>query len=446
MHGKNNIFKFTVFTLVLAVLTMGVLVHYRGKHLAEQQAVLIEENFIASKRAALKNYVELALSSIEPLYGSGRDDAATQDQAKAILQTVNYGDDGYFFVYDLAGNNLVHPRKPEFVGRNLWEMTDPKGRHFIQDFVEAATHGDGFQVYVWEKPSTRKMTEQLGYVVMLERWGWIVGTGIYLDDVETATRAVKKRAAANLQELVGIALGVALAVFITGLALNVREHRSAERALKTMAQRIVTRQEEERARVAKELHDGISQQLTCVKWRFELAHHNLESGSSGAIDEIDKGVKELIVAIGDIRRISQGLRPLVLDALGFSAAIVQLAAEFERRTSIAVNVENHVGELTLPENKAVALFRITQEAFTNVERHSSATMVTVKLTAEPRWVHLDIVDNGRGFCIDSLNPAGGSGLRNIRERIEHLEGRFNLHSEPGQTRLAVALPMHYTKV
>lgn len=442
MQVTHGIFKFIVLPLLLTVLVIGALVQYRAQLLAEQQVLLIEESFLAAKRAELKHYVDLARSSIGPLYDSNRNDVAAKNQAKAILQSLNYGSDGYFFVYDLAGNNLVHPRQPDLVGRNLWNLTDPQGRHVIRSLLEAAKSGDGYQRYAWEKPSTRIMTEKLAYVVLLEQWGWMMGTGIYLDDIEHTTRAVREHATATLQKLVYISLAAVMAVFACGLALSVREHRLAEGKLKVMTQRIVSLQDEERARVSRELHDGISQLLVSVKFKFELVEHKLASGVAESRADLIKGIASLADVIGEVRRISHDLHPALLDTLGLSVAITQMVTEFEQRTGIGVNANNTADNLTLPDLETRALFRITQEALSNVERHAAATIVTMTLSFENARVRLVISDNGRGFNVNKLNQASGIGLRNIRERIEHLGGCLNLSSEPGCTTLIISLPVN----
>ncbi|MFP3615565.1 cache domain-containing protein, partial [Paraburkholderia sp. SIMBA_050] len=112
---------------------------------------------------------------------NARDDALLHTQALAMLQKMDFGPDGYFFVYDLHGNSLMHPREPERVGHNFWSMRDPQGALTIQQLIGAASHGGGYVRYAWQRPSTGKVAPKLGYVVALERWGWMVGTGIYLD-------------------------------------------------------------------------------------------------------------------------------------------------------------------------------------------------------------------------------------------------------------------------
>ena len=109
----------------------------------------------------------------------------------ALLERINFGSDGYFFVYDRSGKSLMHPRQATLVGKDLWNMTDPHGLPVIQALIRSATEGDGFQRYGWQKPSTGQVAEKLAYVSMLERWGWMLGTGIYLEDVDNAIAQVR---------------------------------------------------------------------------------------------------------------------------------------------------------------------------------------------------------------------------------------------------------------
>ncbi|MGQ5525398.1 cache domain-containing protein [Chitinimonas sp. PSY-7] len=445
MMLKYKILALTVLPLVLSICAVAVLVQYRAKQLAEHQAALIEENFMVAKRTELKHHLGLALSSIAPLYALGGDKAKNQAQAKDILASINYGEDGYFFAYDVHGRNIVHPRQPELVGQPLWDLKDPAGRLVIRDLLESASHGDGYLRYEWAKPSSGQVTEKLGYVVMIPQWGWMIGTGIYLDDVEHATAMVRERARDNVHAtmlgLGGVTLVAVLLVFMGGVALNVSEHRLADSKLKAMAHRIVNLQEEERARVSRELHDGISQVLVSTQFHFELAQHKLENGREGAVADLRKGLAGLAGAITEVRRISHDLRPSILDTLGLEVAIIQLANEFALRTGIQVDIGRPEQTMVVPNDQVVALFRIAQEALTNIERHARASEVKVQLMHDGDHVQLEIIDNGRGFDSRSIERAGGIGLRNIRERVEHLAGQFILHSTVGHTCLRVRLPV-----
>jgi two-component system NarL family sensor kinase len=118
----------------------------------------------------------------------------------------------------------------------------------IQALLKSAQSGEGFQRYAWNKPSSGQVTDKLAYVVMLDRWGWMLGTGIYLEDVERATQQAAEVAQGirkTMMAIAVVALVAVLFVFATGMTLNVSEHRLADKKLQRLTQRIVSLQEEE---------------------------------------------------------------------------------------------------------------------------------------------------------------------------------------------------------
>lgn len=446
MQLKHKIVALGILPMLLAVAVICALVIVQNQRLGEQQAQLIESAILSSKRAELKNYVTLALSVIAPLHAGGRGDARAQQQALETLAKINFGQDGYFFVYDAKGRNLMHPRQAELVGKDLWSMTDAHGLPAVQALLKSATSGDGFQRYAWRKPSSGQETDKLAYVVMLEGWGWMLGTGIYLEDVERATSQVRAEVEGGIfttmWAIASVALIAVLLVFGGGLTLSIEEHRLADSRLQALNQRIISLQEEERSRVSRELHDGISQLLVSIKFQFELAEHELETGSASGLATLRQATERLGGAIGEIRRISHDLRPSLLDTLGLPAAIGQLATEFEQRCGLSVIYRNRLAAAQLPDATAVALFRIVQEALTNIERHARASTVHIDLDADALGVQLRVQDDGVGFNPRKIEQMpGGIGLRNIRERVEHLGGQFSLSSNAGQTGIRVLLPV-----
>ncbi|WP_375738662.1 cache domain-containing protein [Pseudomonas boanensis] len=445
MQLKYKIVTLSVLPLIVSVLFICVLVFAQSQKLEEDQAKLIESSILAAKQAELKNYIELASSLIAPLYDSGKNDEATKNQALDILARANFGVDGYFFVYTREGKNLMHPRQSSLVGKDLLGMTDKNGFPVIRALLESAQHGDGFQRYAWEKPSTGQVTEKLSYVVMLDQWGWMLGTGIYIDDVEVATKKSREEVASGVLTTVlaisSFALIAVLVVFAGGLMLNFTEHRLADRKLCALNQRIVNLQEEERSRVSRELHDGISQQLVSIKFQFELACLELQNGQGSGLENLRSGTARLGDAIGEIRRISHDLRPSLLDTLGLSPAIDQLVAEFEQRTGILAHYERGIGEPINDKNISVTLFRIIQEALANIERHSRASTVIISLLDAKDAIALRIEDNGVGFDPGLMDKSQGIGLRNIRERVDHHLGSFTVSSSPGSTEIIVEIPI-----
>ena len=447
MKLKAKILSLAVAPLLLALAVIGGLLVVETQRLERQQAQVLEDVLLSAKRDELRSYVALALTSIQHLYGAGRDDQGAKEQAKAILASMNFGDDGYFYVYDLEGQNLVHPRQPDLVGQNLWNMRDKDGTYVIRELIARAREGGGFQRYQWPKPSTGKVERKLGYAVELPRWGWMLGTGIYLDDVDAAAARLRGNLLASVRQtllgLATVAVVAALAVFAGGLALNISEQRQADRKLKALAHRVVSSQEEERARVSRELHDHICQLLVSIKYQFELVGHRLAHPGDRPVTAIDKEIAALSKAIGEVRRISHDLRPALLDDLGLPAALEHIGNELAQRSGLQVRVSPRVHEDRLPELQAVSLFRVAQEALRNVERHAQASHIDIRLDDAGDKLELRITDDGRGFDVKhvELSKDRGIGLTNMRERVERNGGTFQLVSQPGHTSLIASFPL-----
>ena len=443
MKLRQKVIFLAIVPLVLALCAIALAVRHQAITLAMQQRATIEQAYLASKEVELKHYVVLAAHSIAHLYESGRNDAAAQNEAKRILSTLSFGDDGYFFVYDMQGNSLMHPRQPELVGRNLWGVTDEAGSLTIQRLIERAGNaGGGFERYSWVKPSSGKPAPKLGYVIALPRWGWMIGTGIYLDDVERALAKVDTHQRGNIQStmlwIAFIATLAALAVGSSGVALNISESRVADAKLKVLAQRVVESQEEERARLSRDLHDGISQWLVSIKLQIEAGIIRLSGKpeqQQAALAVFEHTAEQLNKVMGEVRRISHNLRPAILDDLGLAAALAHLAEEFAQSCGLPVSFTAEGGTEDLSDVANTVLFRIAQEALTNIERHAGASRIDIGLAGHARGVTLRIVDDGHGFDADGIadHPQRGIGLRNMMERMDAIGGRFEISSSDAGT-------------
>jgi two-component system NarL family sensor kinase len=453
MKLRQKVIFLAITPLILALCAIALAVWHQSALLATQQKAAIEQAYLASKEAELKHYVALASHSIAHLYDSGRTDAATLAEAKRILASLSFGDDGYFFVYDMAGNSLMHPRQPELVGRNLFGMRDSAGNLTLQRLLARAAQGGGLERYQWVKPSTRQEVAKLGYVVPMARWGWMMGTGIYLDDVERALARIDTQQRGNIQNtmlwIAAIAILSALAVGLAGLALNVSESRVADAKLKALAQRVVESQEEERARLSRDLHDGISQWLVSIKLQIEAGIERLSGQPAPRVpleaQQSEQQQKALAVfahtaeqlnkVLGEVRRISHNLRPAVLDDIGLAPALAHLAEEFQHNSGMPVRFAAEGSTERLPEVANTVLFRIAQEALTNIERHAHARAITIVLAGSAHGVTLSVGDDGVGFDPADIaqHPKRGIGLRNMMERMEAIGGRLVLESSPAGT-------------
>ena len=451
MKLRQKVIFLAIAPLILALCAIALFVRHQAIMLAQQQRETFQQAYLASKEAELKHYVALASHSIAHLYESGRHDAATLEEAKRILGSLSYGDDGYFFVYDLKGNNLMHPRQPELVGQNLWELRDAAGVPTIQRLIERANAGGGLQRYVWVKPSTHKPAPKLGYVIPMARWGWMMGTGIYLDDVDAALAKIDAQQSRTIQDtmlwIAAVAILSALVIGSSGLVLNISELRVADAKLKALAQRVVESQEQERARLSRDLHDGISQWLVSIKLQIEAGIIRL-AGDAGqqqvARASFERTAEQLNNILGEVRRISHDLRPAILDDLGLAAALDYLAQEFSQNSATPVHFTAESGTDGLPDVANTVLFRIAQEALTNSERHAAAKRIDLGLRRAGGQVILTVADDGAGFdpVRVASHPKRGIGLRNMVERMEAIGGQLTITSSPAGTAVqaSVALP------
>jgi len=448
MNLRLKIVALAVAPLLIALVLVALAVRHQEHDLAQRERALIENSYMAQRRSELRSYVDLAVSNLLPLYESGRDDEATRNEALRRLAALNYGDDGYFFVYDMEGNSLMHSRQPELVGQNLWGMRDSQGRYTIQDLIKGAKEKGGAYVeYEWRKPSSAQLAPKLGYVTAMPRWNWMVGTGLYLDDIQstmdTLDRQMNANVTATLLWIAGIAALCLGVVSAAGLLLNLSEHRTAEAKLRLLARRVVQSQEEERGHLARELHDGTSQTLVSAKLLIESAVESLESRHQPTPTALPKALQRLNDSLMEVRRISHRLRPALLDTLGLPAALERLVDEFrdEGAVDASMMIEGEAFELQ-PEVKT-ALFRLTQEALTNVRKHADAQHVHVALAFDEKdGVRLEVSDDGTGFDIDAvqLDPRRGIGLRNMRERMEAIGGQLAMHSNQGRTSIEAEVP------
>jgi two-component system NarL family sensor kinase len=445
MKLRQKIILLAIAPLILALCAIALFVRHQALALAQQQRATIQQAYLASKEAELMHYVALATHSVAQLYDSGRGDPATLEQAKRILAALSYGDDGYFFLYDASGKSLMHPRQPELVGHNLWNLRDDNGAPTVQRLIERANAGGGLERYTWLKPSTGKPAPKLGYVVPMARWGWIMGTGIYLDDVDDALAAIDAQQSHNIERtmqwIAALAILSALVVGGAGLVLNISELRVADAKLKALAQRVVESQEIERARLSRDLHDGISQWLVSIKLQIEAGIIRLAGNAEqqqAACASFERTAGQLGDVLGEVRRISHDLRPAILDDLGLAAALDHLAREFTGHGAAPVHFAADGGATGLPDVVNTVLFRIAQEALTNSERHADARRIDLTLARskgrEGRVV-LTIADDGRGFDPESVasHPQRGIGLRNMSERMEAIGGQLRIDSSSAGT-------------
>lgn len=445
--------------VLVALVLIAVTVKLQTLQLARQERQVVESAYLHSKETELRHYVQLAQSAISRTMGSGLDTAEQKRQALALLSQMQYGKDGYFFVYDKDGTVLLDAQQMGLQGVDLCDPNNPVSAVPATLILDTARKGGGVVRYSWQKPSSQQSVPKLGFVVLQPEWGWALGTGLYLDDVEDALRQIDEAAHNNIdatrQRIYAIAAICIVLIGAAGMALNLSDHRTSTTKLRRLAQRVVHSQEEERVRVARELHDGVVQVLVSSKFMLETAHAHMDatqapSATNGhtparplatPLKILEQGLSQLNHALLEIRRVSHGLRPALLDDLGLTAALTLMAKEISAQGGLQMHFAAHHVPDHLPTPIATALFRVVQEAVTNAMAHAGATRIDVQLCQRGKKLELTIQDNGQGFDVGRVqrDGQGGIGLRNMRERIEGLGGQFTLASAPGNTRIAATV-------
>lgn len=222
-----------------------------------------------------------------------------------------------------------------------------------------------------------------------------------------------------------------------------RELSEREQGRARLLRKVIGAQEEERKRVARELHDETSQSLAALVMGLETALTTLPPGA--ARDRLHETKAIAVRALEELHRLLLDLRPSVLDDLGLTSAIRWCAERHLKPLGIAVRCEFAGLERRLPPEVETALFRVVQEAVTNIAKHAEAETVLIQCTADARQVTIEIEDDGRGFEPQALVPSRetgtGLGLAGIRERVELLGGTVEIESAPGQgMRIALSVP------
>lgn len=221
-----------------------------------------------------------------------------------------------------------------------------------------------------------------------------------------------------------------------------RKVQAAQEGLRDYIGAITTAQEEERLRLARELHDDTIQSVIALKQRVQLAQATVKDQTSKrTLGELETLAEQ---TIENLRRMTRALRPIYLEDLGLVTALEMLARETSQNHSLVVNFKKSGGEQRLSHDVELALYRIAQEALSNVVRHSQAQQADLHISFGEKETRLDVSDNGIGFNMPKsptdFAPSGHFGLLGIRERADLIGARLEVESNPRNgTRLTIRL-------
>jgi two-component system, NarL family, sensor kinase len=239
------------------------------------------------------------------------------------------------------------------------------------------------------------------------------------------------------------AVQVALILAATAVAVRAWQRKTAHaETLTRLVERVTFAQDEERRRIAYELHDGISPLIVSAKQHLDTSRHLWAADAARARAQLEIGVERLALAITETRRVLGALRPSVVAARGLGGAARQSLEEAAGEAGWVVGFHEGLGDARLAPVVETAAFRILQEALANVRKHARAARVDVALRRDGDWIHLDVRDDGVGLPADDGRGHRGLGLVSMRERAHLVGGTCTIERADGRgTCVRVRLPL-----
>lgn len=263
------------------------------------------------------------------------------------------------------------------------------------------------------------------------------------DDLDQRIRNLEQ----TLERAEGVGLQMSVVLdYLSGDLTQVTKLLESAKNRQLLGLKILMAQEEERKRLARELHDGIAQTIANVVLRAEIAERMMEKQQTdGMVAELAALKKQARSCMEEIRKMIFNLRPMALDDLGLVPLLRKFTQDFEEKEKIHTAFEIVGKETRLPSTMEAAIYRLVQEAFQNVLKHAEATHVDLQITFQNQMLKLVIQDNGKGFRVDAVQEkiSDGThfGLLGMKERVELLEGRLEIDSEPDEgTRVTMLIP------
>jgi len=236
---------------------------------------------------------------------------------------------------------------------------------------------------------------------------------------------------------------------VIGLIIDITERKAMEtelmrsrEQLRLLSARLQQIREEERIRIARELHDELGGFLTVLNLDLSSLGKEPTTQSPSFRQKLDAMSKTMVAAIGSVRRICSDLRPSILDHIGLTAAIEWQVQEWQEKTGVRCSMSAMIDDESLDAGRATAAFRVLQESLTNVARHAQATSVRVRLWTEGAQLRLEIRDNGRGIAETTIGESTSLGLLGMKERVLSFGGTVDVHGAAGEgTTVDVSIPL-----
>ncbi len=381
--------------------TLDTACEFRGKR-KDGRVTWVEQStrIIRDEQGRVKEYRNVVRDVTERI--RARDELASRERRfRALIEESSdvvclVNGDGVITYVSPSAVKMLGYQPEELIGRNAFDLVHEADKDLIRNLLDL----------LLREPS-RSVSAEFRRRAKNGTWRWTEGVGKnLLGDPSVGAIVVNFR--------------------------DVEERRAAEELLRELPIRIINAQETERRRVARDLHDSVNQILSSVKFRMESVEERIPQKDKVLRAVVAKAKLSLENAIHEVRRISQNLRPSELDDLGVVSAVRSMCDEFQAATKIDVDLKFSRFPKSLSPEVEVTMYRIIQEALSNVAKHSEATRLTIRCAKEHSHLALQIKDNGKGTEHSDLGVGSvegfGMGLLNMKERAAYVGGSVSIHS------------------
>ncbi|PFG45517.1 methyl-accepting chemotaxis sensory transducer with Cache sensor [Vibrio sp. ES.051] len=235
LKSRNKLLLITLIPLLLITTLISMVYYINSSNSLEAELARDRQELIETKKKELKAYMMMGVTAIKPLYDADVN-GNNKEAAKDILKAMRFESDGYFFAYDSQGVNTLHAIKPSLEGKNLYDLKDENGVAVIAGLIDASQQGDGFLNFSWHKPTIDAQAPKLGYAEYLPKWDWVLGTGVYIDDVDQQVAMQRELRTQELNEhtlsavmisLIGLVITSILTSIVVSKGIQPLQHVAA---------------------------------------------------------------------------------------------------------------------------------------------------------------------------------------------------------------------------
>lgn len=426
MKIQNKMILTIVGVVIGLISLVAIIIWSQMNELKIEQDKVIENAYKTDKEKELKNMLSIAKTAIEHLYEVD-DIKVAQEKAKKILTSLRYdGHSGYYFAYTPDGVTLVHPYRKQWVTskepkRDYYvcrydsedkDCAENERIYVIRDLIDAAKEkGEGLLEYPFYYPEDGTNKLKLSYVETIDKWDWVLGTGVYIDQIESTLGIIKKQNDAHLKRTL---LFIGLATLFGLISIGWILHRLGKDSVFN--------------RMSSDLHSGVCYKLYET---IDYINENKQSPNQGIMENIHQKVwnaSEGLWFLMDNRSDKSRLKKR-LESLSYDFFLMN-------RLPIILKSEGNIKDV--PWEIEDELYKVVQEALLNIQKHAEATQIYILLKGDKNQIQLVIEDNGIGFELNMVIKQRG--LAFMRECMNKIRGSLDLAVSPHGTIVTAIAP------